>query len=66
MKLICFLLFFLFLISSFFFLQTEDSAGYEADEDSIQVTHQGEQDTATATIMASVEQQDGMKILLHP
>ena len=39
-------------------LQNDGNTGYEADDQSMAVSHQGEQDAATATIMASVEQPD--------
>lgn len=49
-----------------FVSQSEDTDVEVKDTDSILVAQQGEQDAATATIMASVDQQDGMsKILFY-
>ena len=49
-----------------FVSQSEDTDVEVKDTDSILVAQQGEQDAATATIMASVDQQDGTsKILFY-
>ena len=45
-------------------MQSEDSE-VEVKDDSILVAQQGEQDAATATIMASVDHQEG-KVIINP
>ena len=46
-------------MQDFFAILQSDDSHVDVKDDSILVAQQGEQDAATATIMATVEQQDG-------